>query len=224
MKTGNFIGSGDDRENWVSEAGADRAGSHSGGRGRDFLCARISEVLHHGSRRNYGLLHTAWCAFAWDQCDCRCVARAGGGRAPGGWIHDKIHRNSAGDRHGYGDSAVSFETRLFRPDGCRVRYTSPCIGNRTGDCGTGSVLSRSTRSGELSQIGIAPPGFRLPDDTHIDSVMLQVADLDRSIAYYKGILGMHVLHRSDDRAELGSEHDNRALIKLVQNPDAQPVP
>ena len=76
----------------------------------------------------------------------------------------------------------------------------------------------------MSQIGIAPPGFRLPDDTHIDSVMLQVADLDRSIAYYKGILGMHVLRRSDDRAELGSEHDNRALIKLVQNPDAQPVP
>ena len=76
----------------------------------------------------------------------------------------------------------------------------------------------------MSQIGIAPPGFRLPDDTHIDSVMLQVADLDRSIAYYKGILGMHVLDRSDDRAELGSEHDNRALIKLVQNPDAQPVP
>lgn len=76
----------------------------------------------------------------------------------------------------------------------------------------------------MTQIGVAPPGFRLPDDTHIESVTLQVADLDRSIAYYKGVLGMHVLDRSDDRAELGSESDNRALIKLVENPDAQPVP
>lgn len=76
----------------------------------------------------------------------------------------------------------------------------------------------------MTQIGVPPPGFRLPDDTHIDSVTLQVADLDRSIAYYKGVLGMHLLHRSDDRAELGSEKDNRALIKLVQNPNAKPVP
>lgn len=77
---------------------------------------------------------------------------------------------------------------------------------------------------ELTQLGIAPPGFRLPDETHIDSVTLQVADLDRSIAYYKGVLGMHVLRRSEDGAELGAEADNRTLIKLAQNAEAQPVP
>lgn len=76
----------------------------------------------------------------------------------------------------------------------------------------------------MNQIGIAPPGFRLPDDTHIDSVRLQVADLDRSIAYYKGVLGMHVLARTDGAAELGSADDRRALIRLVEKPDAQHVP
>lgn len=76
----------------------------------------------------------------------------------------------------------------------------------------------------MTQIGIAPPGFRLPDDTYIDSVTLQIADLDRSIAYYKGVLGLHVLNRSDDRAELGAQNETKAFIKLVQNPDAEPVP
>ena len=76
----------------------------------------------------------------------------------------------------------------------------------------------------MTQIGIAPPGFRLPDATHIDSVTLQVSDLERSVAYYKDVLGMHVLGRSDDRAELGSAADKRALIKLVQKKSARQVP
>ena len=76
----------------------------------------------------------------------------------------------------------------------------------------------------MNQIGIAPPGFRLPDNTHIDSVRLQIADLDRSLAYYKSVLGMHVLARTNSAAELGSEHDGRPLIRLVEKPDAHHVP
>jgi len=76
----------------------------------------------------------------------------------------------------------------------------------------------------LTQIGIAPPGFRLPDATHIDSVTLQVSDLERSISYYKDVLGMHVLGRSDNRAELGSREDKRALIKLAEKKTARQIP
>jgi catechol 2,3-dioxygenase len=76
----------------------------------------------------------------------------------------------------------------------------------------------------LTQIGIAPPGFRLPDATRIDSVTLQVADLDRSVAYYKDVLGMHVLGRTDNRTELGSSADKRALIKLVEKKTARQIP
>ena len=46
------------------------------------------------------------------------------------------------------------------------------------------------------EIGIAPPGFRLPDDTRIGRVRLQVSDLKRSISYYERVLGMRVLRHS----------------------------
>ena len=51
--------------------------------------------------------------------------------------------------------------------------------------------------------GIPPRGFRLPDDTHIGAVRLQVADLDRSLDYYQRVLGFQVLARTDGRAALG---------------------
>jgi catechol 2,3-dioxygenase len=51
--------------------------------------------------------------------------------------------------------------------------------------------------------GIAPRGFRLPDDTHIGAVRLQVADLDRSLDYYQRVLGLQVAARTDARAALG---------------------
>ena len=75
----------------------------------------------------------------------------------------------------------------------------------------------------MNQIGVAPPGFRLPDDTYIDSVRLQVADLDRSIAYYKGVLGAHVLSRNDGTADLAPRAAGR-ILRLVEKSDAKPVP
>ena len=75
----------------------------------------------------------------------------------------------------------------------------------------------------MNKIGVAPPGFRLPDETYIDSVRLQVADLDRSIAYYKNVLGTHLFSRKDGNAELGPE-GGTAIIRLVEKPDARTVP
>jgi catechol 2,3-dioxygenase len=76
----------------------------------------------------------------------------------------------------------------------------------------------------VTRIGVAPPGFRLPDETYIDSVRLQVADLERSIAYYTAVMGMHVVSRGDNTAEMGSKSDGRPLIRLVENPTARAVP
>ena len=45
--------------------------------------------------------------------------------------------------------------------------------------------------------GIAPPGFRLPDATHVGAVSLQVADLSRSLDYYTDVLGLR--RDADDR-------------------------
>jgi catechol 2,3-dioxygenase len=72
--------------------------------------------------------------------------------------------------------------------------------------------------------GIAPPGFRLPDATRVGRVRLQISDLERSLAYYRDVLGFGVLERSRDRATLGAHGDDRPLIELVEHAGASPVP
>lgn len=69
--------------------------------------------------------------------------------------------------------------------------------------------------------GIAPPGYRLPDDTHVGRVRLQIADLDRSIAYYESVIGLRVLERSGEVARLGAHGDDRTLVELHQKPGVQ---
>jgi catechol 2,3-dioxygenase len=72
--------------------------------------------------------------------------------------------------------------------------------------------------------GIAPPGYRLPDATRLGRVRLQVSDLERSVGYYRDLLGFRVLDRSSDRATLGAHGDDRPLIELVERAGASPVP
>jgi catechol 2,3-dioxygenase len=69
--------------------------------------------------------------------------------------------------------------------------------------------------------GIAPPGFRLPDDTHVGRVRLQIADLDRSIAYYESVIGFRVLERAGRIARLGAQGDDRVLVELHEKPDVR---
>lgn len=76
----------------------------------------------------------------------------------------------------------------------------------------------------MTQLGISPPGFRLPDATHIEGVRLQVADLKRSVEYYTSVLGMQVLGSDEGNADLGVERDGRALLRLVEKPGARSVP
>jgi catechol 2,3-dioxygenase len=77
--------------------------------------------------------------------------------------------------------------------------------------------------------GIAPPDFRLPDATHLGRVRLQVADLDRSIAYYEAVLGLRVIERSGDTATLGPGQqngegaDSAVLVELHAKAGVRPV-
>lgn len=70
--------------------------------------------------------------------------------------------------------------------------------------------------------GQAPRGFRLPDETRLGAVRLQVADLERSLAYYQGVLGMRVIVREGGRAALGTHGDDRVLVELTERPGARP--
>ena len=87
-------------------------------------------------------------------------------------------------------------------------------------------MADRTIDAESSQrpYGIAPPGYRLPDETHVGRVRLQVSDLERSLAYYRDVLGFRALERSADRAVLGVEGDERPLVELVERPGATAVP
>jgi len=72
--------------------------------------------------------------------------------------------------------------------------------------------------------GVAPPGYRLPDATHIGRVRLQVSDLERSVAYYRDLLGFRVADSRNGRASLAVHGDDRVLVELVERAGASPVP
>jgi catechol 2,3-dioxygenase len=71
--------------------------------------------------------------------------------------------------------------------------------------------------------GIAPSGYRLPDAAHIGRVRLQVASLDRSIAYYETVIGMRVIDRDHGLARLGPHDDDTVLIELHEKPGVKAV-
>ena len=72
--------------------------------------------------------------------------------------------------------------------------------------------------------GIRPRDYRLPETTHLGRVRLQVANLDRSIAYYEKVLGLRVVRRGNDTADLGPHGDDREIVHLRQLRTARPVP
>ncbi|HYH79359.1 MAG TPA: VOC family protein [Longimicrobium sp.] len=72
--------------------------------------------------------------------------------------------------------------------------------------------------------GVRPEGFRLPAETRIGRVVLQVADLERSLAYYGEVLGFSVLEREGGRAVLGAQGGGAGLVELREKPGVRPVP
>lgn len=71
---------------------------------------------------------------------------------------------------------------------------------------------------------IAPPSYRLPDQTHIGRVKLQVSDLGQSVDYYQDVIGLRVLHRSGHVATLGPHDDDTPLLELHERKGAHRVP
>ena len=72
--------------------------------------------------------------------------------------------------------------------------------------------------------GIRPGGYRLPEETRLGRVRLQVADLERSLIFYEAVLGMRVIRRTDDSASLGPHGEDREIVHLHQLNTARPVP
>ncbi len=79
-------------------------------------------------------------------------------------------------------------------------------------------------SGEPLGAGVAPAGHRLPASTRLGRVRLQVADLDRSLAWYERVLGLRTVARDDDGARLAAQGSDEPLVVLHERPGATPVP
>ncbi len=73
-----------------------------------------------------------------------------------------------------------------------------------------------------SDVGIAPPSWRLPAETRLGHVTLQVASLARSVEYYERVLGLRTLARGEGTAMLGAL-DGTALVDLNEHADARPL-
>lgn len=59
---------------------------------------------------------------------------------------------------------------------------------------------------------------RLPADTAISRVYLRVADLERSLGFYRDLLGFRVLREQGGRVGLGPRDSERQLIVLEEHP------
>jgi catechol 2,3-dioxygenase len=71
---------------------------------------------------------------------------------------------------------------------------------------------------------IPPPGYRLPAELRLGPVLLQTADLGRSLEYYDRVLGLRPLERRSGEATLGVQQDPTPLVQLRERAGAVPVP
>ena len=72
--------------------------------------------------------------------------------------------------------------------------------------------------------GIEPDRFRLPPETTLGPVTLQVSDIGRSLAYYESVLGLRAAERTTTTATLTPHDDDRALVRLVAREGLRPLP
>ena len=87
-----------------------------------------------------------------------------------------------------------------------------------------SLTSHDSFGGEPAtpgSYGDAPSGFRLPAETSVGAVSLQVGDLDRSLDFYRTTLGLADLGRKGSVAVLGA--GARPLVELRERRGASPA-
>jgi len=72
--------------------------------------------------------------------------------------------------------------------------------------------------------GVAPEGHRLPAETGLGPVRLQVSNLERSLDYYQRVLGFRLARREAVSATLVAHGDDRPLIELRERAGAVSVP
>lgn len=78
----------------------------------------------------------------------------------------------------------------------------------------------------MTEYGIVPQAYRLPEETRVGVVRLQVGDLARSLDWYTRVLGFQAMPSTGDSGAAGARlaaADGTVLIELVERPGARPV-
>ena len=65
--------------------------------------------------------------------------------------------------------------------------------------------------------------FQLAGSASLGAVGLIVSDLQRSLDFYAGVIGLNVLTQTGTFAQLGVAADNRVLLELEQRPGVRPL-
>jgi catechol 2,3-dioxygenase len=66
--------------------------------------------------------------------------------------------------------------------------------------------------------------FHLPDQTHIGHAHLRVTNLERSLAFYRDLLGLNVISQQEKTAVLSSNGDEPRHLVLTEQANARPKP
>src|SRR3954468_18064189 len=74
------------------------------------------------------------------------------------------------------------------------------------------------------RFGKPPRGYRLPEAPRLGRVVLQVADLARSLPYYQQVVGLCLLDRSGGTVLLGAQGEGAPFLELRERPGATAVP
>ena len=96
--------------------------------------------------------------------------------------------------------------------------------------GSNQPLSRARHMTSITDVlsleyGIAPPHYRLPNETRLGRVAPPGRRPRRSLAYYRAWYGLRVvLEEGEWFVVLGAQGDGRPLVELRQLPGARPVP
>jgi catechol 2,3-dioxygenase len=72
--------------------------------------------------------------------------------------------------------------------------------------------------------GEPPAGFRLPNETRLGRVKLQVADLARSIEFYEEVLGLRTTAGDSSLAVLSAHGDDTPIVELHERPGTKSNP
>jgi catechol 2,3-dioxygenase len=81
------------------------------------------------------------------------------------------------------------------------------------------MATTAVRSVETAHLSVS----RLPASTHVGRVRLAVSNLERSVAFYRDVIGLAVLGQSGRLAQLGAHNSDRALLELQELPGVQPI-